>query len=145
MNTLGKHSAQMKPTGRPVLAASCVVFRADEVLLIKRSQEPFKGQWGLPGGKVEFGETVLHAAQREVLEETGIIAKIIGMAGLYEVFTAQAHYAVAAHAAVYEAGEVKAATDAAEARFVPLVELNLLNLLPFTLESTAAARLICQI
>ena len=140
MNTLGDDSAVARAIRRPVLAASAAVFRGQEVLLIKRNQEPFKGQWGLPGGKVEFGETLAQAAKREAFEETGVTAQVIGLAGLYEIFTDLAHYAVAAHAAVYVSGEVGAASDAAEAKFVEIEELKALQLLPHTLESIAASR-----
>ena len=121
------------------------MFRGQEVLLIKRNQEPFIGQWGLPGGKVEFGESLAQAAKREVLEETGITAQVIGMAGLYEIFTDLAHYAVAAHAAFYVSGEVGAASDAAQAKFLGMAELETLQLLPHTRESIAASRKLIQI
>ena len=121
------------------------MFRGQEVLLIKRNQEPFKGQWGLPGGKVEFGETLVQAAKREAFEETGVTAQVIGLAGLYEIFTDLAHYAVAAHAAVYVSGEVGAASDAAEAKFVEIEELKALQLVPHTLESIVASRKLIRI
>ena len=145
MNTSGDDSAVVRAIRRPVLAASAAVFRGQEVLLIKRNQEPFKGQWGLPGGKVEFGETLVQAAIREAFEETGITAQVIGLAGLYEIFTDLAHYAVAAHAAVYVSGEVGAASDAAEAKFVEIEELKVLQLVPHTLESIVASRKLIRI
>jgi 8-oxo-dGTP diphosphatase len=145
VNTSGDDSAVVSSTKRPVLAASACVFRGQEVLLIKRNQEPFKGQWGLPGGKVQFGETISQAAKREVLEETGITVQVIGPAGLYEIFTDLAHYSIAAHAAVYVSGEVNAASDAAEAKFVEIEELKVLQLVPHTLESIAAARKLIRI
>ena len=145
MNTSDDDSAVVRVTRRPVLAASAAVFRGQEVLLIKRNQEPFKGQWGLPGGKVEFGETLAQAAMREAFEETGITGLVIGLAGLYEIFTDLAHYAVAAHAAVYVSGEVGAASDAAEAKFVEIEELKALQLVPHTLESIVASRKLIRI
>ena len=113
VNTLSDDSAFVRPTRRPVLAASAAVFRGREVLLVKRGQKLGQGLWSLPGGKVEFGETVGNAALREVLEETGIRAAIVGFAGLYEIILADVHYAIAAHAAIYEAGEAVAAVIAA--------------------------------
>lgn len=57
---------------RPMLTADCVVVRGDDVLLIRRGNEPFKGCWALPGGFMEMDETLEHCAVRELLEETGI-------------------------------------------------------------------------
>ena len=61
---------------RPALTVDCVVFGFDEgelkVLLIERGQEPFKGQWALPGGFVRVDETLDAAARRELQEEAGL-------------------------------------------------------------------------
>jgi len=143
--TLGDDSAVVRPSRRPVLAASAVVFRGREVLLVKRGQKLGQGLWSLPGGKVEVGETAADAALREVSEETGIRATIIGFVGLYEIISSEVHYAIAAHAAIYQSGEAKAASDAAEARFVGLEEINALQLAPNTLAAITMARKLCHI
>jgi 8-oxo-dGTP diphosphatase len=61
---------------RPALTVDVAVFRGEagerEVLLVKRGEEPYRGRWALPGGFVEEGETLLSAARRELLEETGL-------------------------------------------------------------------------
>ena len=145
VNTLSDDSAVVRPTRRPVLAASAAVFRGREVLLVKRGQKLGQGLWSLPGGKVEAGETVAEAAAREVFEETTIRASIIGFAGLYEIILAEAHYVIAAHAAIYQSGAVLAASDAAEARFVGFDDINALPLAPNTLAAITAARKLCQI
>lgn len=61
------------PYPRPMLTADCVVVNSrDEVLLIRRGNEPFKGCWALPGGFMEMDETIEHCAVRELKEETGL-------------------------------------------------------------------------
>jgi 8-oxo-dGTP diphosphatase len=57
---------------RPVVAVGAVILEGDCVLLVKRAHEPLKGEWSLPGGVVEIGETLEAALAREVLEETGL-------------------------------------------------------------------------
>ena len=57
---------------RPMLTADCIVTRGDEVLLIRRGNEPFRDCWAFPGGFMEMDETIEHCAVRELMEETGI-------------------------------------------------------------------------
>ena len=64
---------------RPLVGAGAVVHRGDRVLLLKRSNPPNKGRWALPGGLVELGESTEAAAEREILEETGLKVKIEGL------------------------------------------------------------------
>src|SRR3989344_5381126 len=66
------------------IAADCIVFdEQDRLLLIKRKNYPFEGQYALPGGFVEYGETTEAAAARELLEETGLIAIDVQLIGVY--------------------------------------------------------------
>jgi 8-oxo-dGTP diphosphatase len=68
----------------PALAADCVVVDAkNRVLLVRRKYPPFKGQFALPGGFVEIGETVENACRRELLEETGVKAGKLQLLGVY--------------------------------------------------------------
>ncbi len=60
---------------RPIPATIGVVFRGGSVLLVRRANPPDAGKWGFPGGKIDWGETIEAAAVREILEETGVIAK----------------------------------------------------------------------
>jgi 8-oxo-dGTP diphosphatase len=73
------------PPPRPQLAVSAAIFRDDQVLLVRRARAPSKGVYSLPGGRVEFGESLHTALHREVDEETGLKIAIVGLAGWREV------------------------------------------------------------
>jgi 8-oxo-dGTP diphosphatase len=73
------------PPPRPQLAVSVAIFRDDQVLLVRRARAPSKGVYSLPGGRVEFGESLHTALRREVDEETGLKISIVGLAGWREV------------------------------------------------------------
>jgi ADP-ribose pyrophosphatase len=60
---------------RPQVAVGGLIINQDRVLLVKRKNPPSQGLWALPGGRVEWGETMVQAVEREVLEETGIVVK----------------------------------------------------------------------
>lgn len=69
---------------RPLVAVDSLVIRkAGSVVLVKRRKPPYEGFWALPGGFVEYGETVEEAVKREVKEETGLDVDIKGLIGIY--------------------------------------------------------------
>lgn len=105
---------------RPIASAGLVVWRGGEVLIIRRSKPPYQGEWSIPGGKIEFGETADAAALREVKEETGIDAQITGLVGVYESITDHGHYIMIDYAARWTGGEPRPGDDAREAEFVTL-------------------------
>jgi 8-oxo-dGTP diphosphatase len=87
---------------RPQLAVSAVIFRDGKVLLVRRARSPAKGFYSLPGGRVEFGETLHAALTREVDEETGLKIDIVGLAGWREVLPSASgggHYLIMSFAA----------------------------------------------
>jgi 8-oxo-dGTP diphosphatase len=110
---------------RIIVGVGAVVFRGENVLLIRRGKAPMFGLWTIPGGRLEYGETIASATLREVLEETGIEARIGGLIGVFESFAEKPgdpHYVMIDHWAEWLAGEPKAGDDAMEAEFVPFDE-----------------------
>jgi 8-oxo-dGTP diphosphatase len=64
---------------QPIVGVGIVICRGTQVLLIRRGKAPRKGQWSLPGGAQELGETVFDAARREAKEETGLDIEVLGL------------------------------------------------------------------
>lgn len=97
----------MQPA-HPQLAVSAAIFRDGKILLVRRARSPAKGFYSLPGGRVEFGETLHQALHREVDEETALKIEIVGLAGWREVVpgtTDGGHYLIMSFAARWSAGE----------------------------------------
>jgi len=98
----------MAAPAHPQLAVSAAIFRDDKILLVRRARSPAKGFYSLPGGRVEFGETLHQALYREVDEETAIKIEIAGLAGWREVVPGTGgggHYLIMSFAARWRAGE----------------------------------------
>jgi 8-oxo-dGTP diphosphatase len=96
-----------QPT-RPQLAVSAAIFRAGKVLLVRRARSPANGFYSLPGGRVEYGESLHTALAREVDEETRLRIEIVGLAGWREVLpgtSSSGHYVIMSFAARWVAGE----------------------------------------
>lgn len=99
--------SSVQPT-HPQLAVSAAIFRDGKVLLVRRARFPAKGFYSLPGGRVEFGETLDAALHREVDEETALKIKIVGLAGFREVVPGTSgggHYLIMSFAARWRSGE----------------------------------------
>jgi 8-oxo-dGTP diphosphatase len=100
-------ASAVQPT-HPQLAVSAAIFRDDKILLVRRARSPAKGFYSLPGGRVEFGETLHAALHREVDEETALKIQIIGLAGWREVVPGTSgggHYLIMSFAARWISGE----------------------------------------
>jgi 8-oxo-dGTP diphosphatase len=123
---------------QPLVGVGAVIFRGEEVLLVRRGQEPALGVWSLPGGLVELGETLEKALRRELLEEVGISVKILGITAVLErVYRDQDggipyHYVLVDFLCDYEAGELRPGSDITSARFISPPELDQFDLPEFT-------------
>jgi 8-oxo-dGTP diphosphatase len=94
-------AAPIQPS-HPQLAVSAAIFRDGKILLVRRARSPAKGFYSLPGGRVEFAESLHTALHREVDEETGLKIEIVGLAGWREVLPgtgASGHYLIMSFAA----------------------------------------------
>ena len=100
--------------------AGVVCLRGDEVLLIRRGKAPRMGEWSIPGGRMEMGETVAAAALRELREETGVEAELLGLIEVLDHISEHGHAVLIDFAARWTAGEPVGGDDAMEARFFDL-------------------------
>ncbi|MFA3917209.1 NUDIX hydrolase [Ruegeria hyattellae] len=107
----------------PKIGALAVVLRDGEVLLARRRNKPDAGLWGFPGGHVEWGETALLAATRELHEETGIHAEPIDYLTNLDLLqhgedgNVDLHYLLVGVACRYVGGTVQAADDVSDAQW----------------------------
>lgn len=113
----------------PMITVDAIIERDDKILLIKRENEPFKGQWALPGGFVEYGESAEDAIIREVKEEANLDMSIKTLLGVYSKPGRDPRGHVISICYVASAkGEEKGGTDASDAAFFSPAEIKELEL-----------------
>jgi 8-oxo-dGTP diphosphatase len=108
----------------PVVGVGVAVIDAGRILLVKRGREPGKGLWAVPGGKVRPGETLRDAARREALEETGIEVEVGGVVWVGEHIDSEHHLVLIDFSGQPVGGDLRAADDADDARWVALEETD---------------------
>ena len=125
---------------RPIVGVGVVVWRDDRVLLIRRGQPPRVGQWSLPGGGQELGETVAETARREVREETGLELSALDFLTVVDLIEPASetgryryHYTLIDFVAEAAPGEAEAAGDAAAVAWFDRASLPALGLWAETL------------
>ena len=115
---------------RPIVGVGAVIVESGRALVVRRGTEPLKGQWSIPGGVVELGETLREAAAREAREETGLevepgeVLEIVDRIMRDSERKVQYHYVLVDFLCRRVSGEARAGADASDLRWVTLQELN---------------------
>jgi ADP-ribose pyrophosphatase YjhB (NUDIX family) len=114
---------------RPLVGVGAVIVRDNRVVIVQRTTEPLKGQWSIPGGALEVGETLRQCAAREALEETGLRIEASEVLDVFDSIypdhegRARYHYVLIDFFCCVMGGELKAGGDAAQARWITREEL----------------------
>ncbi len=143
-------SADRHYPARPYLAASICVIRDGKVLLATRTAPPMHALYTLPGGLVETGETLAEAAMRELREEVGVEARVIGFVEPVEVIQhddagrVRAHYVICAHVAQWLAGEPQPGPEAGAVLWADPDQLDAIETTPHLARIVRRALAIAQ-
>lgn len=114
---------------RPIVGVGAVILDGGRVLLVRRAHEPLKGEWSLPGGAVELGETLAEALVREVREETGLEIRVGPVVEVLDRVQRAAdgrieyHFVIVDYLCRPAGGRLAHSSDAADARWAALTEL----------------------
>jgi 8-oxo-dGTP diphosphatase len=115
---------------RPIVAVGAVILDGARVLLVKRANEPLQGQWSLPGGAVEIGETLDAALAREVREETGLEVDVGSVVEVLDRVRHDAdgrveyHYVIIDYVCRMRGGEAERGSDADDVAWVDVADLE---------------------
>jgi len=124
----------------PLVGVGAIIIEDDRALLVRRGHPPLAGEWSIPGGVLEVGETLRQAAAREALEETGLTVEPADLLGVYDRVVRDHdertiyHYVLIDFLCRRVAGEPRAAGDAEDVRWFTLVEMEALLLAEDTAE-----------
>jgi mutator protein MutT len=117
-----------------------IIVHDERILLVRRSNPPLQGEWSIPGGLVETGETTKEAIVREVREETGLEIEVVRLAEVFERIVrdresrVQYHFVLIDYLCQVIVGEAHAASDVSEVRWVRTDELEKFAVAPETCE-----------
>ena len=115
---------------RPIVGVGAVILDGPRVLLVRRAHEPLKGEWSLPGGAVELGETLETALAREVLEETGLdvvvgpVVEVIDRVHRAPDGRVEYHFVIVDYLCTVRGGVAAHGSDASDVRWVPIADLS---------------------
>ena len=115
---------------KPVVGVGAIILDGDKILLEKRKNDPGKGQWAVPGGLVDLGESTEQAVIREVKEETGLevyeprLVDVVNYVSFGEGGAIMYHFVIIDYLVTIKSGKPKAASDAADLKWVPFNEVE---------------------
>ncbi len=118
---------------RPIVGVGAVIVAAGRAVLVRRGGEPLAGEWSVPGGALELGETLRAGAEREALEETGLVVEAGEVLEVFDSITRDAagreqyHFVLIDFLCRVRGGELQAGGDALEARWVTAEEMDALG------------------
>jgi 8-oxo-dGTP diphosphatase len=119
---------------QPLVGVGAIIIADGRVALVKRGQAPLLGEWSIPGGMLELGETLRQGAEREALEETGLAAHATELLGVFERIVPDAeqrtsyHYVLIDFLCEVVSTEIRAGGDASDARWFTPEEVSALPL-----------------
>lgn len=145
----GREAVLRRYPSRPVIGVGGILLDGERVLLVRRGREPLKGVWSIPGGRVELGESLTGAVERELLEEVGLHVRAVEPVEIFERVVrdkegrVEYHYVLIDYLCDVVGGRLAAGDDAAETRWVRRGELAAFGVtdgLPAVVEKAAAMR-----
>jgi ADP-ribose pyrophosphatase len=125
---------------QPLVGVGAIIIEDGRVLLIERAKAPLLGEWSIPGGMLELGETLRQGAEREALEETSLVVRATDLLGIFDRIVPDQqkrtlyHYVLIDFLCKRISGDVLAAADASDARWFSPEEVAALRLAAETLE-----------
>jgi len=121
---------------RPIVGVGGVIIAGERALLIKRGHPPLMGEWSIPGGTLELGETLLEGVARELAEETGMEVRVLDLIEVFErVFRddagkARYHFVILDYLCEVVSGDARAGSDVTDVAWVSEPELERYSLTP---------------
>jgi len=135
---------------QPLIGVGALIVERGRVVLIKRGKAPLLGEWSIPGGMLELGETLRQGAEREALEETGLVVRATELLGVFDRIVPDAERNILYHYVLIDflcqplSGELRAGADAADAQWFTPQEVEELLLAEETAGVIRAALAQCS-